>query len=79
MAGIPVVGSDSPQIGRIVTEEQIGEVCDAEDSEALASAIQTILTDPDRYSAGLERATTRYNWSVEKQHLIDVYATLDPA
>ena len=26
MAGIPVVGSDSPEIGRVVTEESIGEV-----------------------------------------------------
>ena len=79
MAGIPVVGSDSPQIGRIVTEEQIGEVCDAEDPAALADAIETILSNPSRYTAGLERATTRYNWSVEKQHLIDLYATLGSA
>ncbi|MEA3509893.1 MAG: glycosyltransferase, partial [Actinomycetota bacterium] len=77
MAGIPVVGSDSPEIGRIVTEEQIGEVCDAEDSAALAAAINAILADPSRYTSGLERATARYNWTVEQETLLDLYAGLD--
>ncbi len=77
MAGIPVVGSDSPEIGRIVTEEQIGEVCDADDPSALAKAITTILPDPGRYEAGLERATARYNWTVERENLLDLYRTLD--
>jgi len=76
MAGIPVVGSDSPEIGRIVKEENIGEVCDAEDPAALADAIATILNDPTRYRAGLSHAASRYNWAVEQQHLLDLYRTL---
>lgn len=74
MAGIPVIGSDSPEIGRVVKEEQIGEVCDSEDADALAAAMRRILSDPGRYTAGLERAAKRYNWSVQQQTLIDLYA-----
>ena len=75
MAGIPVVGSDSPEIGRIVQQEAIGEVCDAEDAEALADAIRVIASNPDRYADGLDRAARRYNWAVEEQQLLDLYGT----
>lgn len=76
MAGIPVVGSDSPEIGRIVTEEGIGEVCDADDPVALADAIGRILEDPDSYSRAISATSARYNWQVEQVNLTDVYGTL---
>ncbi len=79
MAGIPVIGSDSPQIGRIVREEGIGEVCDPEDPEAIAAAITSILSDPSRYTPGLEHAAARYNWTVEQERLLDVYRALEGA
>lgn len=73
MAGIPVVGSDSPEIGRIVLEESIGEVCDASDEDALAQALRVIASTPDRYAEGLDRAARRYNWAVEENNLLDLY------
>lgn len=76
MAGIPIVGSDSPEIGRIVQEESIGEVCDPEDPGALAVAISTILTNPGRYDTGLRHAAHRYNWSVEQEHLLELYGSI---
>ena len=76
MAGIPVVGSDSPEIGRIVAEEGIGEVCDADDPSALARAISTILDDPDPYREASAATSKRYNWTVEENILIDLYSTL---
>ena len=77
MAGIPVIGSDSPEIGRIVDEEHIGEVCDAQDPLALAHAIDLILADPDEYRRNLEQTASKYNWDVEQQHLLDVYDHLE--
>lgn len=76
MAGIPVVGSDSPEIGRIVREESIGEVCDAEDPGALAVAIRSILAGSRDYGVGLEHAAARYNWAVEQRQLVDLYRDL---
>ncbi len=76
MAGIPVVGSDSPEIGRVVEEQGIGEVCDADDPEALAEAITRILDDADRYRSALTDTAERYNWDVEQQALIDLYRDL---
>lgn len=76
MAGIPVVGSDSPEIGRVVTEEGIGEICDADDPKALAEALDVIRSRPDRYTDGLKGAAQRYNWAVEQQQLLDLYDTV---
>jgi glycosyltransferase involved in cell wall biosynthesis len=76
MAGLPVVGSDSPEIGRVVTEEGIGEVCDPIDPDALAGAITTILDDPTRYDDGLVAATKKYNWGIEQHKLTDLYEQL---
>ena len=77
MAGIPVVGSDSPEIGRIVSEYRIGEVADAEDPAALAEAIRTILDAGDAYGPALERASERFNWDVERSTLLELYAMLE--
>jgi len=76
MARIPVVGSDSPEIGRVISEENIGEVCDPIDPDALAAAITTILDDPARYEAGLDAATRKYNWDIEQHKLTDLYEGL---
>jgi glycosyltransferase involved in cell wall biosynthesis len=73
MAGVPVVGSDSPEIGRLVREVEIGEVCDPVDPRSLRHAIETILADPDRYRPALERVVTRYNWEVEQEKLLELY------
>jgi glycosyltransferase involved in cell wall biosynthesis len=77
MAGIPVVGSDSPEIGRIVIEEGIGETCDPIDPAALATAMATILGNPARYEAGLAQAAERYNWEVEEKKLTGLYGALE--
>jgi glycosyltransferase involved in cell wall biosynthesis len=76
IAGIAVIGSDSPEIGRIVTEEGVGEVADPIDAEDLARATRTILADLNRYQAATKTAAQKYNWAVEEQKLLAVYATL---
>ncbi len=76
IAGIPVIGSDSPGIGQIVKETGIGEVTDPADPAALAAAARTILADPAPYRAACRLAAARYNWEVEKERLLEVYAQL---
>ncbi len=76
IAGIAVIGSDSPEIGRIVQEEGVGEVCDPVDPEGLANATRTILQDLDRYRTATKAAAQKYNWSIEEQKLLGIYAGL---
>lgn len=76
MAGIPVIGSDSPEIGRIIDETGIGITCDPTDAEAIAAAIETISEDPEPYRAATREATKRYNWAVEHEKLLDLYSSI---
>src|SRR6185436_20856828 len=45
-AGLPMVGSDAPQMAQFVRTHSLGEVASVEDEEAWARAIDRVLTDP---------------------------------
>ena len=76
MAGIPVIGSDSPEIGRIIKETGIGLTCDPEDATAIAQAIETIRQNPAPFMAATGPAAERYNWDVESKVLLSLYRSL---
>lgn len=76
MAEVPVLGSDSPGIGRVVAETGIGEIVDPVDPQSLATATQKILADPEPYRAACRVARERYNWDVESKNLLAVYEKL---
>ncbi|MCP3997018.1 MAG: glycosyltransferase family 4 protein [bacterium] len=77
IAGIAVIGSDSPEIGRIVQEEGVGEVSDPIDPEGIAAATRTILGDLDKYRAATKPAAQKYNWAIEEQKLLEIYRGLE--
>ncbi len=77
IAGIAVIGSDSPEIGRIVQEEGVGEVADPIAPESLAEAARLILSDLDRYRAATKPAAEKYNWGIEEQKLLAIYEGLE--
>jgi glycosyltransferase involved in cell wall biosynthesis len=76
IAGIAVIGSDSPEIGRIVKEERVGEVADPADPESLANAARLILSDLDKYRAATGPASQKYNWGNEERKLLEIYRGL---
>jgi glycosyltransferase involved in cell wall biosynthesis len=76
MAGVPVIGSNSPEIGRVVAETGVGLTCDPEDPISIAAAVTEILSDPTPFLAAMESARRRYNWKVEEQTLLEVYGGL---
>ena len=76
MAGVAVIGSDSPEIGRIVEATGVGEVCDPADPEALADAARTLLSDLETYRSRTADAAAQYNWSVEEKKLLSLYEEL---
>ena len=79
MAGIPVVASDYEEMGRVVREEGVGEVCDPGDPADIARAVRAVLDAPDgatAYREAARRAVERFNWDVEQQVLLDLYERL---
>jgi glycosyltransferase involved in cell wall biosynthesis len=80
-AGLPVVASDLPEIREIVRGYRIGVLCQPQDPEDIARAIQEALA-PDGYEtfkANLKRAQQDLHWEKESQKLTDLYRGLLPA
>lgn len=80
MAGLPVAGSAFPGIAEVVTDERVGLTFDPSDTGSISIALETLTADPmaRRQMGGRARmlAETRYNWTIEKQALLDAYARL---
>jgi len=82
MAGIPIVASDFEEMGRVVREEGVGTVCDPDDPQSIAAAVQAIVDDPEaeaRFRAATRVAISRYNWDEEEKKLLALYRRLEPA
>jgi glycosyltransferase involved in cell wall biosynthesis len=79
-AGIPVIASDFPFIRKVVSEADCGLLVRPEDVEEIASAMKRILQDPNGTARcgrnGLQAVRERYNWQMEEQKLLSLYATL---
>lgn len=77
-AGLPMVVSDMPSMAEIVTRHGWGEVFAADDEQAFAAAVQRVLSEPERYQAGLHEPLTReqFSWEQQAQTLIAIYDRL---
>jgi glycosyltransferase involved in cell wall biosynthesis len=79
MAGVPILGSEAPEIARVVTESGAGVVVPATDPEAIAAGIRRLLADPEPFRAAARRASATFNWGVESAKLVDLYRALEVA
>ncbi len=77
MAGVPVLASDFPDLRQVVLEAQAGIVVDPSNSEKIAAAIRSMLSDRAKLAemaANARRAALEiYNWEKESQKLLALY------
>ncbi len=76
MAGVPVLASDFPEIGKVVREAGVGLLADPSDPEDVAAKARRLLEDRglwERCSKNAEKAAEVYNWEKEKERLVEVY------
>ncbi|MBE0644230.1 MAG: glycosyltransferase family 4 protein [Bacteroidetes bacterium] len=69
-AGVPVVGSDFPEIGMLLRETGAGITVDPSDGELLVRAVRVLLDDTDRYArakAACLAASKQYHWENERR------------
>jgi len=79
MAGLPVVGGDTPEIRRVIEETEAGIVVDPLHPEAMGAGINQLLTDPERrdeLAAAALFAARQNCWEIESQGLVELYAQL---
>jgi glycosyltransferase involved in cell wall biosynthesis len=79
-AGLPVIASDFPLWRRIVGDVGAGLLVDPTDPRAIADAIEWIFEHEDEAEEmgrrGRSAVEERYNWTVESQKLLALYARL---
>ncbi len=78
-AGLAVAASDLPDIRRIVTENEVGELFDAADPSSIAAAVRRVTAFPDRLRklrASAAAAAGRFTWEAQAGVLLDVYERL---
>jgi glycosyltransferase involved in cell wall biosynthesis len=80
-AGIPVIASDLPKWRELVCGLGCGLVVDPDDPEALAAAIEELITDPERAEEmgrrGRAAVKERFNWDREAPRLLALYDALE--
>lgn len=79
MAGLPVLASDFPQMGRVVRQEGVGRVVDPQDEAAVARQMQALLADTtarQAYAQAALKAARKYNWENEAAALTAIYANV---
>lgn len=75
-AGLPVVATDLPELGRLVRDTGVGVTFEPGDTPALIAAIETVLADPAGFRAASRRAAPRLCWEREREVLLDAYRDL---
>ena len=81
--GLPIVGPDFGALGDLIRDEDVGIAVDTGDPAAIADAVARILRDDPlaaRYAENGRRAIAeRYNWSLERGKLLELYSALEEA
>lgn len=75
MAGIAVIGSNFPEIRKIITSNNIGLVVDPDDQEEIKKAIHYIVDDEKRladFKRNSRRIRENYTWEIEEKKLISI-------
>jgi len=79
-AGIPVIASDFPLWRRIITEAGCGILVDPANPDAIADAMETVLSNPmealEMGKRGREAFLSRYNWTTQEGILLELYRDL---
>lgn len=74
MAGLPQVTPDFPGFPEVVQDQGVGKSVDTMDPEAIAQAINAIVSDETEWQAMHERALKlakeKYNWEIERKKFV---------
>ncbi len=79
-SGIPTIASDLPGVRTVVQDKETGLLVPSNDSEALASALNTLLKNEDLReklgAAARKRVVEKYGWDGLIDRLVEVYKSL---
>ena len=71
-AGLPVVGSNFPEIRRVIEENKLGTALEPTDGKALLRAVEKLLHDKPYHAIcaqNAREAARKYTWATEEENL----------
>ncbi len=73
-AEIPVIGSNYPEIARIIGQEEIGLTVNPDDTEQIAQAVQHVLLEENYcfFKTNLKRIKDKYSWQKESKKYLEI-------
>jgi glycosyltransferase involved in cell wall biosynthesis len=80
-AGVPVLGSDLPEIARVVRALDVGSIVPADDAHAVSLALAELLHSPERLKQYREHCLAHalaLQWQQERGILLDALGTVLP-
>lgn len=78
-AGVPIAGSDFPELKRVIDKYNIGETFDPESPKSIAEAVNKILDNSDYQKTLKENtklAAKDFTWEQEEKKLLEIYNDL---
>lgn len=78
-AGLPVVGSDFPEIRKIINSYKLGKTFKPDDPKDIAKAITEVLSDVREYKTMVQNslmAAKQFNWENEEKKFMKIYSSL---
>lgn len=79
MAGLPVVATNLPEIRQVVNGFDLGLLVPSGDLDALAAAIQRLVSDEalrSRYATNARAASEQLSWEEQEHKLVELYQRL---
>lgn len=79
MMHVPVIGSDLPEIKRVIRDAEVGMVIDTSSPLKIAHAVNQLVNDSHLHAGFVKncmRAKHLYNWSKEEAKLLKLYSEL---
>lgn len=76
IAGLPIVATNMPEIRKIVEQYEFGHVVPESDTSALASAIQSLVDNPEEremYAMNAKKTAKILNWEAQEKLFVDAY------
>ena len=75
----PIIGSDFPEISKVIKDYNIGQVVQWDNHEMIAEAVEKLINDKELYKAvknNVIKAKEELCWENEKKQLINLYCYL---
>ncbi len=79
LGGIPVIGSNFPELEKLIKGYNVGYTFDPEEPTEISAAVEQVFQNQEEYMAMKERtkkAAQNYNWENEAEKLLGLYRSV---